>query len=149
MAQSSWFHSSFQSVSSLGGPDLALTVDPQDENLTLACSRMQSSFKWSSLALTHWSKLSVRRWWMLVQMDLERALTGWYQDAWSVPSRCCPAGERHPSPGPPNCRSRSGTCGMARTAGGVDCPDFGCGDLDQGCTTRTSRQHRSHSLLAL
>lgn len=57
---------------------------------------------------------------MLVHMDLERALTGWYQDAPSIPSRCCPAGERYPSRGPSDHRSRSGTCGVVRTASWVD-----------------------------
>lgn len=73
---------------------------------------------------------------MLVEMGLERAPTGWYQDARSTPARCCPAGEMHPSPGPPDRRSRSGMCSMVRTAGGVDCPDLGSGGLVQGCTTR-------------
>lgn len=69
---------------------------------------------------------------MLVQVDLEGALTEWYQDARSIPSRCCPAGEMHPSPGPPDHRNRSGMCGMVRTACWVDCPDLGCGCLTQG-----------------
>lgn len=83
---------------------------------------------------------------MLVEMGLERAPTGWYQDARSTPARCCPAGEMHPSPGPPDRRSRSGMCSMVRTAGGVDCPWFrlwwsGTGMYHKGppdCTAHTA-----------
>lgn len=48
--------------------------------------------------------------------------------------------------GPPDCRSRSVTCGMARAGGWVDCPDLGCGGQAQGCSTRTFRQHYLHAL---
>lgn len=73
---------------------------------------------------------------MLVEMGLESALTEWDQDARSTPASCCPAAEMHPSPGPPDRRSRSGTCRVVRAAGGVDCPDLGSGGLVQRCTTR-------------